>query len=71
MNLDLEKSPSTISIWKDNQKEWRRWRSYFPLEIEEYYRIDAKPHQNGFVGCAQTVADVLDTLQSEFCSFRG
>ena len=65
MNLDLRKVPFYyINLERQPERMEKMEELLSSLEIEEYYRIDAKPHQNGFVGCAQTVADVLDTLQS-------
>ena len=65
MNLDLRKVPFYyVNLERQPERMEKMEELLSSLEIEEYYRIDAKPHQNGFAGCAQTVADALDTLQS-------
>ena len=65
MNLDLRKVPFYyINLERQPERMEKMEELLSSLEIEEYYRIDAKSHQNGFAGCAQTVADALDTLQS-------
>ena len=58
MNLDLRKVPFYYINLERQPERMEKMEELLLLEIEEYYRIDAKSHQNGFAGCARTVADV-------------